>query len=167
MLIKIDFQAILIMCDNQIFTGITVLISAFILLSRGIQAYHWQLIVYVAWFSSVTHISAMTVLRSFLRERRLETSVRFGLMTCLLIMLIIAFIPTLFFDWPSPSMEHCTAAEIYSPVICFFDVANGRQLSTSLDPGCGDMTPPSSYPGHGIVVSSTHFWFCLPIHQIV
>lgn len=57
------------------------LISAFILLSRGIQAYHWQLIVYVAWFSSITHISAMTVLRSFLCERRVETSVRLGLMT--------------------------------------------------------------------------------------
>lgn len=135
------------MCDIQIFTGISVLISAFVLLSRGIQAYHWQLIVYIAWFSSTTHISAMTVLRSFLHKRRVETSVRFALMTCLLIMLVIAFIPTSFFDWPDLMLDHwhCSAAETYSPTICFFDILNGRKLLASLDQElCGDMTPPSN-----------------------
>lgn len=143
------------MCDIQIFTGISVLISGFVLLFRGIQAYHWQLIVYVAWFSSVTHLSAMTVLRSYLRERRVETSIRFGFMICLLIMLVIAFIPTAFFDWFNPfKFPTCTAAEACSPAICFFDIANARKLSPSSGyEWCGPMTPPSNPAGQAMVMS--------------
>lgn len=119
------------MCDIQIFTGITVLISGFVQLPKGIQTYHWQLIVYVAWFSSTTHISAMTSMRSFLCTRHLEKSVRFGLMICLLVMLIIALIPTMFFDWANTFWpSYCSAALTSSPTICFFDIANGKKLST-------------------------------------
>lgn len=132
------------------------MISGFVLLFQGIQAYHWQLIVLIAWFSSITHLSAMTVLRSYLRLRRVETSVRFGLMICLLIMLIVAFIPTAFFDWINSSsvMEGCSAAYSCSPAICFFDYANARRLSAGLDPEyCGLMTPPSNPAGQAMVVS--------------
>lgn len=149
----IEFQAILIMCDTQIFTGISVLISGFVLLFRGIQAYHWQLIVYVAWFSSITHLSAMTVLRSYLRERRVETSIRFGFMICLLIMLMIAFIPTAFFDWHDSSMNFCSAAEACSPAICFFDITNARKLSALTYEFCGPTTPPSNPAGQAMVMS--------------
>lgn len=142
------------MCDIQIFTGISVLISGFVLLFKELQAYHWQLIVYIAWFSSTTHISAMTVLRSYLRERRVETSVRFGLMLCLLIMLIIAFIPTAFFDWANSYMSRCSVAKASSPALCFFDIPNARKLSTDLNlVNCGSMTPPSNPAGQSMVLS--------------
>lgn len=118
------------------------LVSGFVSLSQGVQVYHWQLIVYIAWFSSVTHLCAITVLRSYLRERRVETSVRFGLMICLLIMLLVAFIPTAFFDWEN--VGECSAAIPSSPAICFFDIARGRKLAASvyktyLDDGFGHM----------------------------
>lgn len=142
------------MCDIQIFTGISVLISGFVLLFRGIQAYHWQLIVYIAWFSSITHLSAMTVLRSHFRERRVETSIRFGFMSCLLIMLVIAFIPTAFFDWLDPFMTYCTPAEACSPAICFFDIANARKIAAaSTSKYCPPMTPPSNPAGQAMVMS--------------
>lgn len=145
------------MCDIQIFTGISVLISGFVLLFQGIQAYHWQIIVLIAWFSSTTHLSAMTVLRSYLRRRRVETCVRFGLMICLLIVLIVAFIPTAFFDWNNSDMEYyCSAAYPCSPAICFFDIANARKLSADIEraeESCGPMTPPSNPAGQAMVVS--------------
>lgn len=148
----VEFQAILTMCDIQIFTGIGVLSSGFVLLSRGIQTYHWLLIVYIAWFSSITHLSAMTVLRSYFRERRVETSIRFGLMSCLLIMLLIAFIPTAWFDWTNPFFDFCTAAWASSPAICFFDFANARKLSAGLDQDwCG--APPSNSAGQVMLMS--------------
>lgn len=98
----------------------------------------------------------MTVLRSYLRLRRVETSVRFGLMICLLIMLIVAFIPTAFFDWINSSsvMEDCSAAYPCSPAICFFDIANAQRLSAGMDREyCGLMTPPSNPAGQAMVVS--------------
>lgn len=150
------------MCDIQIFTGISVLVTGFVFLFRGMQAYYWQLIVYIAWFSSITHLSATTVLRSYLRERRVETSVRFGLMICLLIMLIIAFVPTAFFDWTNPrkldlTNTHsylCSASQPSSPAICFFDISNARKLSSGLNQEyCGPMTPPSNPAGQAMVLS--------------
>lgn len=130
------------------------MISGFVLLFQGIQAYHWQLIVFIAWFSSITHLSAMTVLRSYLRRRRVETCVRFGLMICLLLMLIVAFIPTAFFDWTNSSTEDCSAAYPCSPAICFFDITNARKLSAGMNQEfCGSMTPPSNPAGQAMVLS--------------
>ncbi|KAF6826262.1 hypothetical protein CMUS01_09504 [Colletotrichum musicola] len=53
------------MSDIQIITGLAILISAFHGLERSLSGYHWQIIIYTAWFSAVTHLAALTHLRNF------------------------------------------------------------------------------------------------------
>ena len=58
-------KAVLMLSDQQLVTGIALLASAYSQLSCGLSSYHWQLIVYLAWFSSLTHLTTMTALRQY------------------------------------------------------------------------------------------------------
>lgn len=87
------------MCDIQIVTGLGILISGFADLWNGISAYHFQLVSQVAWFSSLTHICGLTILRRYFHSRPIEKWVRLGCMILLALMLLIAIVPTLFFNW--------------------------------------------------------------------
>lgn len=55
----------LTMSDFQLITGLAILISGFTQLQTGISAYHWQRLVQLAWFSSVTHLCCLTALRDY------------------------------------------------------------------------------------------------------
>ena len=48
--------------DQQIVTGISIVIGGFSQLQWGISSYHWQAVVNLAWFSTVTHLITLTVL---------------------------------------------------------------------------------------------------------
>ncbi|TPX10114.1 uncharacterized protein E0L32_001311 [Thyridium curvatum] len=65
-------MSILGMCDIQIVTGLGILISGFADLWNGISAYHFQLVSQVAWFSSLTHICGLTILRRYFHSRPIE-----------------------------------------------------------------------------------------------
>lgn len=56
-------RIVLMFSDQQVVTGIALLASGYAQLSSGISNYHWQMLVYLAWFSSLTHLSTLTVLR--------------------------------------------------------------------------------------------------------
>lgn len=132
------------MCDVQLFNGLGILISGFISMNcSGLQAYQWQIIVYLAWFSSVTHLSGLTVLRHYLVRRPIEAYIRYTLMVALLIVLIVAIVPTGFFNWVDADLadslaDTCdssedekiplTAAQRSSPAICFLDMKAGSQI---------------------------------------
>jgi hypothetical protein len=92
-------QCVLSMSDLQIITGIAILVSGFASLHCGISAYHWQMVVYLAWFSSITHLSALTFLRNYLRNHAEERLWRLICMFLFLCMLITAIFPTGDFDW--------------------------------------------------------------------
>ena len=85
--------------DMQIFTGIAILISGFSSLRSGLSSYHWQLIVHLAWFSSITHLSALSFLRHYLHNRKKERTLRITLMLVLLILLSVAVGPMGHFEW--------------------------------------------------------------------
>ena len=55
--------------DSQVITGISVLISGYKQLACGLQYYHWQIVVDLAFFSSITHLTTLTCLRSYFQER--------------------------------------------------------------------------------------------------
>lgn len=95
------------MCDIQLFNGFGILVAGFISMGCELQAYYWQLIVYLAWFSSVTHLSGLTVLRHYLGQRPTETYIRYALMMAL-VTLMIAIVPAGFFNW-SEMIEKDTA----------------------------------------------------------
>lgn len=65
----------------------------------GISTYQWQVLVYLAWFSSLTHLSCLTLLRRYLFHRRGERIWRLVCMSILVILLILALIPTANYRW--------------------------------------------------------------------
>lgn len=64
------------------------------MLPSGLQAYHWQIIVYLAWFSCLTHLAALTVMRQELYKGRLMRSLRLIAMGLLVVMLVVALVVT-------------------------------------------------------------------------
>ncbi|KAK0507020.1 hypothetical protein JMJ35_010478 [Cladonia borealis] len=62
--------AVLTFSDQQVITGIAILISGYSQLHSGLAVYYWQLTVDLAWFSSVTHLTTLTCLRYFFQERQ-------------------------------------------------------------------------------------------------
>lgn len=136
------------MCDVQLFNGLGILTSGFISISCGLQAYHWQIVVYLAWFSSVTHLSCLTILRQYLSRRPTETYVRYILMVVLVLVLMVAIVPTGFFNWASKEAGPIwtgyggtflvggddiwevifTAADQSSPASCFLDIRLGSRI---------------------------------------
>ncbi|KAK9847314.1 hypothetical protein MYU51_019581 [Penicillium brevicompactum] len=63
---------ILSMSDVQIITGISIIVSGAAQLKCGISTHQWQVLVYLAWFSSLTHLSCLTLLRNCLHQRPAE-----------------------------------------------------------------------------------------------
>jgi hypothetical protein len=86
-------------CDIQILTGLGILLGGFIGLKCYLSAYHWQLIAYLAWFSNLTYVACLTVLRRHLHQRKLQRSVRLVVMTVQWIGLLVSLVPTRFFNW--------------------------------------------------------------------
>ncbi|KAH0536789.1 hypothetical protein FGG08_006357 [Glutinoglossum americanum] len=79
-------------------TGVAVLASGYSQLQNGISSHHWQVIVHLAWYSSLTHLAALTVLRTYLRKdqtlRFWGRSWRLFFMFALITMLVVAILPT-------------------------------------------------------------------------
>lgn len=160
------------MSDVQIFTGLAILISGFVSLCpsptqpNGLPAYHWQVLVHLAWFSTITHQGTLFLLQEYFREHRWQRNVRLLLMCTLLVLLIIAMLPTAFFNWyskrtqilligPSDSRDFVpedwlvtyftlakSAAQPVSPALCYFNLSSANSLYRSADP-CrwSDFTP--------------------------
>lgn len=63
--------------------------SGFIAFARGLQVYHWQMTVNLAWFSAITHFATLTCLRKELSQTPAKKASRLVLMFCLVVMLII------------------------------------------------------------------------------
>lgn len=87
-------KATLMFSDQQLITGIAILGGGYSKLRNGIQAYHWQIIVDLAWFASCTHLATMTTLRQYFRGRPVVRSWRVVSMLIMLLLLITALAPT-------------------------------------------------------------------------
>lgn len=113
------------MCDVQIVTGLGILVSGYADLKCGISAYHFLLVGLVAWFSNLTHIAGLTVLRQYLHRRPFERWIRLFFMIALSVMLLIAMGPTLFFNWAAlewSDVDEGSAGLPGSYAICFFNI---------------------------------------------
>jgi hypothetical protein len=115
------------MCDVQILTGSAILISGFITLKSGISAYHWQYIVSLAWFSCVTHLAGLTTIRAYLLQNPWRKTLRFGFMACVLVMLVVAMVPTAYFDWTYYGGQTISSYP-NSPALCYFDTGRAKEL---------------------------------------
>ena len=80
--------------DIQLVTGIAILSAGFSQLQCSITSYHWQIIVYLAWFSSFTHMATLSLLREYFRRKPMLRWLRIIAMFVMLSLLIAALIPT-------------------------------------------------------------------------
>lgn len=87
-------KCILAMSDLQLATGLALLISGYTQLPCGLSVYHWSIISRLAWFSSLTHLSCLTLLRNYLHNNRAERQWRLLFMLILVIMLVTAMAST-------------------------------------------------------------------------
>lgn len=90
-------KTILMYSDQQLVTGLAILISGYSQLSSStgdMTSYHWQLMVYTAWFASLTHLTTLTILRKYFRDIKKVRIWRIGLMTLLMLLLMVALLPT-------------------------------------------------------------------------
>ena len=78
------------MSDLQLVTGFSILISGYSQLRCSLSCYHWRIVSYLAWFSSLTHLSCLTFLRNYLYNRPEERTWRLIAIGSNLIMLLVA-----------------------------------------------------------------------------
>lgn len=83
--------AVLFLGDTQVVTSVAILLSGYMQLPCGISTYHWEMIVDLAWFSALTHLTALTSLRHYFRRRPAMAMWRVGFMGVTLILLSSAF----------------------------------------------------------------------------
>lgn len=91
--------------DSQVVTGISILVSGYIQLAYGLQYYHWLIVVDLAFFSSITHLTTLTCLRSYLQERPDIRLWRLTSMGVIAVLLAVALESTGYYDnsisWPA------------------------------------------------------------------
>ena len=81
-------MAVLSFSDQQVLTGLAILISGYVQLGcQGLAVYHWQIVVDLAFFSSVTHLTTLTCLRTYFQTRNLLRRIRLIFMGVLATML--------------------------------------------------------------------------------
>ena len=83
-------NAVLAFSDQQIVTGIAILVSAYVQIACGLQIYHWQIAVDLALFSSITHLTTLTCLRDYFGKRKSLRTIRLMFMGTIGIMLSVA-----------------------------------------------------------------------------
>ncbi|KAL8776010.1 MAG: hypothetical protein Q9194_003437 [Teloschistes cf. exilis] len=96
-------QAILTYADLQIATGVGILVAACSTI-RSLSLYHLQVAIYLAWMSSNTHLTAVSLLQVDFRENSNKSIVRrlrLGGMVFLGVFLLVALVPTTSYNWLS------------------------------------------------------------------
>ena len=121
-------KCVLTLSDLQILTGIGILVSAYVQLPCGISIYHWQIVVYLAWFSSLTHLTTLTFLRHYLQERPAMRTWRLLAMSLMLVLLLLALLPTGRSEW----LEYYYYNTAGAYAICIFKSKEGLHYHSGM-----------------------------------
>ncbi|KAL8831441.1 MAG: hypothetical protein Q9170_005290 [Blastenia crenularia] len=112
-------RVVLMFSDQQVVTGIALLGSVFAQLNSGIDSYHWQIVVYLVWFSSLTHLTTLTMLRHYFLNNPAARLGRAMLMFVTVLMLGVALLPTGHRQWfIDPDYSSGNTAGV--PALCYF-----------------------------------------------
>lgn len=121
-------KSVLILSDTQLVTGLGILAAGYSQLKCGISAYHWQIMVFVAWFASFSFLSAITFLEGYFQTNNNMRLIRVGFMFILASLLIGALLPTGSRNW----LDLYKEGEGYYPslsTVCFYrQIAMGSYL---------------------------------------
>ena len=116
-------QVVLFLSDQQIVTGIAIMGAGFQgLRLGGIDSYHYQTVIYLAWMSSSVHLSALSVLAPMLKQRPALKVWRLVGVLVLLVLLIVGLVPTISNDWGSLNWKNEDTDETGwgIPAVCFW-----------------------------------------------
>ncbi|KAL8869716.1 MAG: hypothetical protein Q9174_004062 [Haloplaca sp. 1 TL-2023] len=94
-------QSIVTYADLQIATGVGILVAACSTM-RSLSVYHLQVAIYLAWMSSNTHLTAISLLQIEYRENKSKSiarRLRLGGMFILGVFLLVALVPTTSYNW--------------------------------------------------------------------
>jgi len=124
-------RAILMFSGQQVVTGIALLSSGYAQLKyeNGIAVFHWQILVYLAWFSSLTHLTTLTILRQYFQNNKAARLWRSLLMLVTVTMLGVALVPTGDGYWISSDIAGGDL-NLTVPALCFFHGLVSRDPST-------------------------------------
>ena len=111
---------ILTLSDQQLVTGLAVLIAAYINL-RTRSMYHYRIIVALAWFSSTTHLSTLAVLRVYFTDHPKIRNWRVVAMVAVLGLLVVA------------QFTSSLGADASIPSGCIFQTLPGSDFSNNSD----------------------------------
>jgi hypothetical protein len=128
-------KSVLILSDTQLVTGLGILIAGYSQLKCGISAYHWQIMVFVAWFASFSFLSAMTFLEGYFQTNNNMRLIRVGFMIVLASLLVAALLPTGSRNWLD--LFHEAQGEAYYPslsTLCFYKQLTMGNFTTTWDP---------------------------------
>lgn len=104
------YKPVILLSDQQLVTGVAILIGGFSQIKCSLATFHWTMIVSLAWFSAVTHMSALTFLQAYVPDYKSILHLRLPLIFVLVILLVVARYPLANAD--------CTVNE---PVLCCFN----------------------------------------------
>ncbi|KAL3467198.1 hypothetical protein BJX64DRAFT_192287 [Aspergillus heterothallicus] len=110
-------SCVLLMSDQQLATGVAILASGYSQLKCGMSIDDWKIVVDLAWFSSVTHLAALTFIRGYVQDHTSVLHLRLPLMFALVAMLFAALFPT--------GNAKCFARTV--PASCCFDMKMDNQ----------------------------------------
>ncbi|KAL8951507.1 MAG: hypothetical protein Q9222_002521, partial [Ikaeria aurantiellina] len=129
-------RVVLIFSDQQVVTGIALLGSGYGQLKsgNGIDSYHWQIVVYLAWFSSLTPLTTLTMLRYYFLRNPGARLGRALLMLITVMMLGVALLPTGDRQWfISSYYNSMDYAGI--PALCYFRRLDSQDYKNQLKYG--------------------------------
>jgi hypothetical protein len=119
-------SAVLMYSDQQLVTGIGILVSGYSQITCSLSTYHWQVIVYLAWFSSLTHLTTLTALRAFFRSQPTLAYWRVFFMGCTIVLLGTALAPTGYV-----SQGYFQTSALAVPALCLFSTKGYHEASSS------------------------------------
>lgn len=113
-------SAVLALGDSQVVTGVSILVSGYIQLACGLQYYHWLIVVDLAFFSSITHLTSLTCLRSYLEKRPAIRIWRLICMGVTAVLLAVALGSTGYYnvqyEWPAQCFLTHNFASLEDPI---------------------------------------------------
>lgn len=111
--------SVLIVSDLQLLSGLSLLISGFTQLPCGLSAYHWQKLVYLVWFASITHLACLTLLCRYFTKHSFKRLWRLIAMGTLIVLLVVAMLPTSQFHFHRPDYRNQRPLPS-DPAICYY-----------------------------------------------
>lgn len=110
--------------DQQVVTGISILLAALYRLQLEIQVYHWQAVVNLAWLSTMRHLITLTILRGEVRANRDIRVFRIIGMRLLIIMLVCVLGPVGYLESSDAPPPNFPAWCLYQPRLPWYRVSS-------------------------------------------